>query len=139
MLTAPPTIELAVVLPAVIAMLPPLPEAPSPTDKEMAPPRPTVADPVLILRAPLLPWLAVPEASRSRPDAPAAPASAVRIDRGPLEVAVPLPVEIVTAPPVKDDAPPAAKSKLPPAPLVPLPTVIEMDPPWPLVALPDPM
>ena len=85
----PPALVSAVVSPALMQMLPPSLTSPLPTTKEIDPPFPAVADPVVTRTRPLLPVLVVPEQNSSDPLTPISPAFAEATDTMPLDVAVP--------------------------------------------------
>merc|ERR1712091_716082 len=121
----------------------------------MEPPLPLATVPVPTRSSPLLPELVVPLLNIRKPLTPVVPALAVLITMDPLVVLVPCPVNNDKKPPVSTSlrpvftnmCPPAAAAAVvveapdrsvnpPPATLVPVPTVMLMEPPLPLAAVP---
>jgi hypothetical protein len=89
---------------------------------------------------PEVPELEVPELNVNKPLTPSVPWIAERMSMAPLEVDPPSPLVKVTAPPVRTVLSPALTSTPPPEMLsVTLPTANLTCPPFPLIALPDPI
>jgi hypothetical protein len=84
------------------------------TEKDMSPPLPCVAKPVLSWKAPLDPLLAVPVVNKIAPLIPSSPALGVLIVKEPLVKCPEYPVAISIKPPVTGIASPAATKTPPP-------------------------
>lgn len=105
--------------------------------KEIDPPRPTLAGPVVRVIDPEFPLLPTPLLKTKKPETPPfEEASGVDISTFPLEVE-PEPLFIIILPPLWPPfESPAESESDPPEPLFPEPTVIEIDPERPKVAGP---
>ena len=96
---APPSLEAALLLPALIVTMPPAPTSPAPTPTVMAPPAPDSDADVDNTMPPLAPSVDAPVLRRTVPLTPAVPASPLAIAPSPLDVALLAPVVSVMAPP----------------------------------------